>query len=460
MPFRSLQFTAKSAGLDQTECQTKFFLQTWRAIADNQGDMLPLLSKNQCYLLLRWAALLGGGYVCVSVLTRHFWEISWPETILLSAVIVLLNLRAVVMLRAVDGKPSLHQASGDALILVALLHGGPATVLAVSLLASAVMVPVHWRMYRTNFLPPLSNFFYLPSLYWLGGWLYQKMGGIPVLAPADCATFFLHPLAVLLPVCAILLITTELINRPYTALLLHTRSAVPLRQTLLDPMFSFFDYVESLGGLVALLFWVQWGWATVPLTALIYEALLMSGNNYFERLESSHHAESDTLTGLASWRKTTRYLHQHIQKQQPFALLFLDVDGLKRVNDRFGHAAGDELLRVVGEACRLHARKGDIVGRRSGDEFLLALEGLNRPQAEAVLARLQRGIEAEVAVHPEFSAAGAGASIGLALYPQDSQSETDLVEIADHQMYRNKRARCAGRSIDAEPDTRLQSARV
>ena len=415
---------------------------------------MTLLTKHHGYLLLRWAALLGGAYACVTVLAHHFQDVSWPEAVLLSGLIALLNLRAVVMQRTEDGRPTLHQASGDALILVALLHGGAAEVLAVSLLSSLVMVPVHWRMYRTNFLPPLSNFFYLPALYWLGGWLYPHLGGVPVTTSADCATFFRHPAAVLLPACAVLLITTELINRPYTALLLYTRNDVPLRDTLRDPMFSFFDYVESLGGLVILLFWVQWGWATLPLTALIYEALLMSGNNYFQNLESSRDAEADTLTGLASWRKTSRYLHRQIQARKPFALLFLDVDGLKRVNDRFGHAAGDALLRAVGEACRLHARKGDLVGRRSGDEFLLALEGLNRPQAEAILGRLQRGIDAELASHAEFSAAAAGASIGLALYPQDSQSEADLVEIADHQMYRNKRARRAGR--DAEPDPRLQ----
>ena len=419
--------------------------------------MPPLLTKNQCYLLLRWTALLGGVSACTVVLTRHFGEIPWQETVLLSAVIVLLNLRAVVMQRAADGKPTLHQASGEALILIAMLHGGPVTVLIVSLLSSAFLAPVHWRLYRTNFLPPLSNFFYLPALYWTGGWLYGKLGGIPVLGPADCATFFAHPTAILLPVCAVLVITGELINRPFTALLLYTRNDVPLRQTLRDPMFSFFDYVENLGGLVMLLFWTQWGAATLPLTFLIYEALLMSGSNYFENLESSRHAESDTLTGLASWRKTSHYLHRHIQQGQPFALLFLDVDGLKRVNDRFGHAAGDELLRVVGEACRLHARKGDIVGRRSGDEFLLALDGLDRPQAEAVMARLQRGIEAELAAHPEFSAAAAGASVGLALYPQDSQSEADLVEIADRQMYRNKHDRKTGRSSDAEADACLQT---
>ncbi len=419
--------------------------------------MLPLPTKLQCYLLLRWTALLGGIYACVTVLTRHFREIPWQETVLLSAVIVLLNLRAVVMQRTADGKPTLHQASGDALILIAMLHGGPVTVLAVSLLSSAFLVPAHWRMYRTNFLPPLSNFFYLPSLYWLSGWLYGKLGGIPVTGPADCATFFAHPAAILLPICAVLVLTGEGINRPFTALLLYTRNDVPLRQTLKDPMFSFFDYVENLGGLVMLLFWTEWGGATLPLTLLIYEALLMSGNNYFENRESSRHAESDTLTGLASWRKTSHYLHRHIQHQQPFALLFLDVDGLKRVNDRFGHAAGDDLLRTVGEACRLHARKGDIVGRRSGDEFLLALEGLDRPQAEAVLGRLQRGIEAELAARSEFAAAAAGASIGLALYPQDSQSEADLVEIADRQMYRNKRARKAGRDAEAEPQARPQS---
>ncbi len=420
--------------------------------------MVSLLTKNQGNLLLRWAALLGGFYACATVLVRHFGEIPWQETVLLSSLIALLNLRAVVMVRGKDGTLAVHQASGDALMLVALLHGGAVTVLAVSLLSSAVMVPVHWRMYRTNFLPPLSNFCYLPALFWLGGWLYQKIGGAPLATPSDCAVFFAHPSAILLPICAILLITGEFINRPYMALLLYTRHDIPIKQTLKDPMLTFFDYVESLGGLVMLLFWTEWGWATLPLTVLIYEALVMSGNNYFENLESSRSAGSDTLTGLASWRKTSQYLHRHIQRQQPFALLFLDVDGLKRVNDRFGHAAGDELLRVVGEACRLHARKGDIVGRRSGDEFLLALEGLNRPQAEAMMARLQRGIEAELAVHPEFAAAAAGASIGLALYPQDSQSEADLVEIADHQMYRNKRARKADRGADLEPDVRLQIA--
>lgn len=417
-----------------------------------------LLTKNQSYLLLRWAALLGGFYACTTVLIRHFGEIPWRETLLLSGLIALLNLHAVVMLRAADGKPTLHQASGDALILVALLHGGAVTVLAVSLISSLVMVPIHWRMYRTNFLPPLSNFCYLPALYWLGGWLYAKMGGVPLVTSADCAAFFAHPTAILLPVCAILLITGEIINRPFTALLLYMRNDIPLQQTLRDPMLSFFDYVESLGGLVMLLFWTQWGWATLPLTLLIYQALLMSGNNYFENLESSRSAESDTLTGLASWRKTSHYLHKHIQKQQPFALLFLDVDGLKRVNDKFGHAAGDDLLRLVGEACRQHARRGDIVGRRSGDEFLLVLDGLDRPEAETVLARLQCGIEAELAARPEFAAAAAGASIGLALYPQDSQSEEDLVEIADHQMYRNKRDRRADRGLELEPDSRLQAS--
>ena len=424
--------------------------------ADNGREMTALLTKNSGYLLLRWIALLGGAFVCLWVPTRHFGAIHWQEAILLSGLIALLNLRSVVMQRAVDGKPTLHQASGDALILIALLHGGAATVLMVSLLSSAVMVPVHWRMYRTNFLPHASNFFYLPALYWLGGWLYQKIGGIALTSSADCAAFFDHPVVSLLPVCAVLLITTELINRPYTALLLYTRNDVPVRQTLTDPMFSFFDYVESLGGLVMLLFWVAWGWPTLPLTLLIYEALLMSGNNYFENLESSRHAESDTLTGLASWRKLNHYLHRHIQGHEPFALLFLDVDGLKRVNDRFGHTAGDDLLRLVGEACRLHARKGDLVGRRSGDEFLLVLEGLDRPQAEAVMGRLQRGIEAELAVHPLFAAAAAGASVGLAIYPQDAHSEDALVEIADNQMYADKRNRRAERGAEMEPDPRLQ----
>ena len=171
-----------------------------------------------------------------------------------------------------------------------------------------------------------------------------------------------------------------------------------------------------------------------------------------ERIESRREAESDPLTGPASWRGLENFLKRRMaasrRKQWPFALLFLDVDGLKIVNDQYGHAAGDALLRLVGECCRRHTRKGDLGGRRGGDEFLIVLDGLDRVQAEVVLARLRESVADTLPDHPQFAGA-AGVSAGLAAYPEDSESQDGLIACADRHMYADKEARRAGRSEGA-----------
>jgi len=123
--------------------------------------------------------------------------------------------------------------------------------------------------------------------------------------------------------------------------------------------------------------------------------------------------------------------------QSRVALLFLDLDAFKAVNDNFGHQAGDELLRKVAERLLAAVRDSDTVARIAGDEFALILEKVQDAQvargvAERVLLSLRR----------PFPLPGAEllitASIGIACFPEDARSPQELLRLADEAMYRAK----------------------
>jgi len=145
-------------------------------------------------------------------------------------------------------------------------------------------------------------------------------------------------------------------------------------------------------------------------------------------------SETDSLTQLANARAFDLHLNDLVRRQQRFALLYLDVDGLKRVNDSHGHAAGDLALKDVAEILRGSVRKPDLVARLGGDEFALLLPGADpaiaQGIAEHVLAGLANGTAPERRV---------GASIGIV---PDAQrfTTTEGVRKADTAMYASKTA--------------------
>lgn len=152
-------------------------------------------------------------------------------------------------------------------------------------------------------------------------------------------------------------------------------------------------------------------------------------------------ARRDPLTGLpnriAFDAHSLRMLSTHTEGSGVFGLLFIDLDGFKAVNDRLGHPAGDELLRIVGERLVHAVRRGDLVSRHGGDEFLCLLPDLSDDQRALTIARsLVRAVESpcqigsqQVSVRP---------SIGIALYPRDGLTIGALVGNADRAMYRAK----------------------
>lgn len=153
----------------------------------------------------------------------------------------------------------------------------------------------------------------------------------------------------------------------------------------------------------------------------------------------------DSLTGLPNRRgfepPVMRVLAQHVGGPHRLAMLFVDLDGFKAINDRLGHAAGDDLLRIVAARLSAGIRRGDLVCRHGGDEFVCLLPNLDSEErALALAAELLRAITRPCALHGHE--VRVTASIGVAMFPRDGQSMHQLLQRADAAMYAAKRLRC------------------
>jgi diguanylate cyclase (GGDEF)-like protein/PAS domain S-box-containing protein len=119
------------------------------------------------------------------------------------------------------------------------------------------------------------------------------------------------------------------------------------------------------------------------------------------------------------------------------ALLYIDLDEFKQVNDRFGHLVGDALLRQVAQRLMLCVRESDTVGRVGGDEFVVVIDGLDVPEHASLVAEKIR-----IALNRSFELAGhnlrISASVGIAVYPEHGRDSEELVRYADAAMYDDK----------------------
>ena len=152
-------------------------------------------------------------------------------------------------------------------------------------------------------------------------------------------------------------------------------------------------------------------------------------------------AQYDDLTGLANRTlfgdRLERALATARRQRHHVAVMLLDLNGFKPVNDRLGHSAGDRLLRIIGDRLSGRVRETDTVARLGGDEFGLVIEGLAKPDQSALVARkLLEAIAPPITIENEQ--VEVTASLGVALYPRDSADPTTLVRLADAAMYRAK----------------------
>ncbi|MFS8146674.1 GGDEF domain-containing protein [Rhizobium sp. BR 249] len=148
--------------------------------------------------------------------------------------------------------------------------------------------------------------------------------------------------------------------------------------------------------------------------------------------ELAHH---DPLTGALN----RGGLAQHVPAfaSQPISLLIIDIDHFKQLNDRHGHAAGDEILRLFADVSRGIVRSGDLLARQGGDEFLAVLKNVSREDAMAIAERLRLDFAAAVMQRPDL-AVFPTLSIGVAARESGGEFER-LVHKADEALYRSKR---------------------
>ena len=185
-----------------------------------------------------------------------------------------------------------------------------------------------------------------------------------------------------------------------------------------------------------------------PIDAYLLDCLNTLGNHigqFFKRKESeeqiAHLATHDTLTNLFNRRRFNEELQSWLTQSSRYgahgALLFIDLDNFKNVNDTYGHQTGDELLVNISAVLKQRLRKSDVLGRLGGDEFAVLLSHVNGEQAVTIAEQMVETV-LQNGKYTNSNYTNVTASIGVALFPDHSQELDGLIACADHAMYRAK----------------------
>jgi diguanylate cyclase (GGDEF)-like protein len=161
---------------------------------------------------------------------------------------------------------------------------------------------------------------------------------------------------------------------------------------------------------------------------------LLDQARLFDQVRSM--AVTDPLTGLANYRRLISVIEAELDRSRrthhPFSIVLLDMDGLKTINDRFGHLTGSRALVRLGKILRNHSRAIDTAARYGGDEFALVLPEAERDIATRVFTRIRERLSTEEET-PTLSV-----SAGVAAYPEDGDTPEKLLGAADRALYRMK----------------------
>jgi diguanylate cyclase (GGDEF)-like protein len=180
---------------------------------------------------------------------------------------------------------------------------------------------------------------------------------------------------------------------------------------------------------------------TLSMAAGLIELAIETRKTYTDLV---HRSEFDQLTNVQNRFALERSLDQQIRQARAsagiFALIYIDLNDFKRVNDLYGHQVGDRLLQEISLRMKRQLRPGDLLARLGGDEFaVLVPEIRNRIEVEEIAQRLEHCFDAPFQAE-EYTIKGS-AAIGFALYPEDGRNRETLLRSADTAMYEVKHTR-------------------
>lgn len=173
-------------------------------------------------------------------------------------------------------------------------------------------------------------------------------------------------------------------------------------------------------------------------------------NTRITQLHNDSH--TDAMTGLFNRRGMQQVLDSYQTLDQPLAVIALDIDHFKQINDGFGHDVGDQVLATLATLMQQGARQADAVCRSGGEEFLILLPGLSLPLAFEIAERLRQ----RVAAHPMPGAGHITISLGVAHWPGSDDDLNVVLKQADQALYEAKR-RGRNRTVQADRDQQLAS---
>lgn len=193
--------------------------------------------------------------------------------------------------------------------------------------------------------------------------------------------------------------------------------------------------VPVWGILLALLF-------ILSLVAFLFKAISQSKKILADYNNARIQADTDDLTGLWSRHAINRALLEgqflHGAAEPCWSVIFIDIDGLKSINDGWGHLVGDCVLKIFAQGLSHSIRCSDYAGRWGGDEFIVLVSGMrSKTDLMALCEKLQRETPQVITIDEE--PIKISASIGYALANTDGDNVWDLIKVADARMYKNKR---------------------
>ncbi|QJR82023.1 diguanylate cyclase [Alteromonas pelagimontana] len=190
-------------------------------------------------------------------------------------------------------------------------------------------------------------------------------------------------------------------------------------------------------------------WVQVVVTSIIsddlreyYQITLHDISKRKKELEAlAYQADFDKLTNLYNRQGLEKKLDQFIDNKKPFALVLIDLNWFKQINDVYGHESGDEILIFVADRMKKTLRPQDFGCRWGGDEFVLLLDNASHHETRDLVDRLARRIGRPYFLRKFNQNVTIGASIGAAMYPQDSSDLQTIINLADNAMYDVKKTK-------------------